>query len=426
MSKLWSYSDGEYGAVIRVYERTPGGPIYIREPDGFGGYERRSLGHRDRDRAKQQAKETALTYMAGSARSGGVPNLRTVLELYHQHRISRFKATTIRRRENQRTFWLALLGGDCSPLEITRERWNRARELRLSGAVNHLGGPVPEAEREPCRPVTVNADLKYLKAAMKWAANWRVGGTGTLRYLLPGSPVKGFELLKQRKPRRPVATLKRFRALRDCGHTMLIHRNGHRVRLPSYFPEILDLCMGTNRRIMAIASLRYEDVVWRQSHADAEPYGAIVWPVRSDKMQEEWRTPMTPMVRAALLRTLEYRYVGGPDREWVFPAPEALEKHVSRGVLWNWLRDAEDLAGLDHQEGGGYHQFRRLWASRRRAAPEVDVARAGGWANVQTVRTYQQTDADAVFDTMLDPEVERCAVGPKLAQELTQGGEQTA
>lgn len=49
-------------------------------------------------------------------------------------------------------------------------------------------------------------------------------------------------------------------------------------------------------------------------------------------------------------------------------------------------------------ERGGYHQFRRLWASERRHLPAQDVAAAGGWRSLQVMRSaYQHADAKTVF-----------------------------
>ena len=57
------------------------------------------------------------------------------------------------------------------------------------------------------------------------------------------------------------------------------------------------------------------------------------------------------------------------------------------------LTRAETLAKLPKLERGGFHAYRRLWASERRHLPDVDVAKAGGWRDLATMkRSYQQPD----------------------------------
>ena len=60
--KCWSRSVGEYGSRVRVFERERGGILYGETSDptlrgGAGGYCKRSLGHRDKDRAVRWAKQ---------------------------------------------------------------------------------------------------------------------------------------------------------------------------------------------------------------------------------------------------------------------------------------------------------------------------------------------------------------------------------
>lgn len=45
--------------------------------------------------------------------------------------------------------------------------------------------------------------------------------------------------------------------------------------------------------------------------------------------------------------------------------------------------------------------LRRLWVSERRHLPAQDVALAGGWRSIQTMRdSYQQASPDTVLDTV--------------------------
>src|SRR2546429_8860487 len=71
-AKCWSHGEGEKGATVAVYERRPGGRLYARafvppRRAGRGGYVRRSLKHRDQDRAKTYALEQAAKLCQGQS-----------------------------------------------------------------------------------------------------------------------------------------------------------------------------------------------------------------------------------------------------------------------------------------------------------------------------------------------------------------------
>ena len=57
------------------------------------------------------------------------------------------------------------------------------------------------------------------------------------------------------------------------------------------------------------------------------------------------------------------------------------------------LGRAEEKARLVKLERGVWHPYRRLWAVERKHLPDVDVARAGGWRDLTTMkRSYQRAD----------------------------------
>jgi len=62
------------------------------------------------------------------------------------------------------------------------------------------------------------------------------------------------------------------------------------------------------------------------------------------------------------------------------------------------LGRAEERAGLVKLDRGVWHPYRRLWAVERKPWPDVDVARAGGWRDLTTMkRSYQRADAATVL-----------------------------
>ena len=73
-------------------------------------------------------------------------------------------------------------------------------------------------------------------------------------------------------------------------------------------------------------------------------------------------------------------------------------KPIGIYVMGRWLMEAERLAGLPKLEQGRWHPYRRLWATERKHVPVQDVAAAGGWNSVETVRrVYQQSDPAGVL-----------------------------
>lgn len=72
----------------------------------------------------------------------------------------------------------------------------------------------------------------------------------------------------------------------------------------------------------------------------------------------------------------------------------------------SWLRRAEELADLEPLEGGLWHPFRRLWATSRKGLPDVDVARAGGWASLEALRQAYQRPDDATILRVVEHDAE--------------------
>ena len=110
---LWSYSAGDYGNTVRVYERTEDGVIYAATSDGDGGEIRRSLGHRDKERAKSYADEQAAKLREGmDDLRGGRPTAGRVFRLYLRHRTPDKAESTRAADKRVLRRWRAFLGKD--------------------------------------------------------------------------------------------------------------------------------------------------------------------------------------------------------------------------------------------------------------------------------------------------------------------------
>jgi integrase len=126
---------------------------------------------------------------------------------------------------------------------------------------------------------------------------------------------------------------------------------------------------------------------------------AILWSSETDKLGFESIAPMSKGARGAIDTYLRARPSLGNAP--LFPGAEDVSKPIHKTVAGYWLVKGEKAAQLDHMERGGYHQFRRLFASERRHLPAQDVAAAGGWRSLQVMRNaYQQADAKTVFSVM--------------------------
>ncbi|WP_425152855.1 tyrosine-type recombinase/integrase [Candidatus Palauibacter sp.] len=403
MGKTWSYSAGERGNRVRVFERTVGGRLYIAiaDPTRPGRYLRRSLGHRDRPEAMCEADEAS----AALRRQGDRLRRRRItwaelFALYARHHVPRLSARGRRTAEVRLEMWARFLGGRNDPSRLTRREWDAFIDARLGGTLDARGRE--RRSRVPMRPGTVCSELAFLRAVCRWGRDWR---TASGRTLLKRDPTRGLAMPPDKNPRRPVADLGRLAATRAVApqvRTRFFWGAYPRGR-PSYLLEILDIVAGTGRRIGAVRQLRYEDL--RMAGTPEQPFGAIRWPAQTDKTGREMIVPVTPTVRAALDRIMADR--PGVGRAYLFPGIRDPAKPVSAKTVDDWLRLAERRAGLEPLDGGLWHPYRRMWATRRKHLPLPDLARAGGWASQQTLQAcYLHDDAETTLRVVLADEDE--------------------
>ena len=399
--KKWKYAVGEKGGMVTVYEREPGGLLYARAFDaslrtGKGGYRRVSLGHRDKERAKAYALDQAAKLQKGRDDiTLGRITLAQLFALYREHRTPRKTPGVQKSDVRQIEMWTRFLGAGKDPNTIALREWETFTDARRSGAIDPRARQVIEGNRKPVRVRSVEIDLKWLKAVLNWGTKWR---TREGRYLLNENPVRGYQILTEKNPRRPVVSEDRYEATRAVSDqvTMEIRWNGKRVGQASYLSDLLDIVNGTGRRISAVCALRYEDL-----RLSDEPYGSIRWPADTDKMGFESTVPISPPVRAAIDRILGER--PGIGAAPLFPSPGDPTESMTRHLADKWLRKAEKLAGLEPQVGSLWHAYRRKWGSERKHLPDVDVAAAGGWKDtVSLKRAYQQADPDTILSVVLN------------------------
>lgn len=348
---------------------------------------------RDRGRAEQWAKATwhrlALKEDIGQSQ---VPRVDYVISLYLEHRSPRHTAIEQQRDERCAELWTRVLGAETDLREISLEMWEGFAEQRLSGAIDPRGNPVPLAEQEQVRPRTVASDQQWLRQVILWAMKRKIGGGKRLMSENPLT-VDEFDIIEDKNPRRPVATTTRYESTRAKSDQikMAVWRERKRVLVRSYLSEILDLIHHTGRRLSSVLALRFGDLRF-----DAGPQGGIRWRAEADKKKKAWNVPINAVARAALNRIMAER--PGVGEAFLFPSSRNPRRPVSKDLASDWLERAERLAELPKLNGSLWHAYRRGWATSRKGLPDVDVAEAGGWSDLTSLKTaYQQPDTDTLY-----------------------------
>ncbi len=410
---LWAVTVGTKPCRVRVFERTKGGPLWLRywDPEKAGRFKWEALKHNDRDKAEAEALEVAARLKRGEKLAAeGATTLATLFVAYERHRTPRKSRTEQKADARRIEMWTRVLGAEKVVDGITLGEWERFIDERRSGVIDARGHSVEEENRRPVRDRVIEADTKWLQLVAGWATKWR-GRNG--RYLLTENPLRGYPIPKERNPRQPVASTDRLEALQKAIGEAVAERDAKRqamMKLPRKdrkrvldpvgdLSEFLDIAAGTGRRLSAVCNLRWEDVILERT--PAAPHGAIRWRAAHDKSGKESTVPIGPQVRAAIDRLRQRR--PGVGEAPLFSHPKDPSKPVTRHEPSRWLQNAEKLAGLEPQKGSLWHAYRRAWATQRKHLPAVDVAKAGGWATVQVVQQiYTQADEETTLKVVLD------------------------
>jgi hypothetical protein len=142
MPKNGSASVGVYGSKVRVAERSPGGALYLLWVDKQGRQQKRSLGHADRRRGKDEA--LAFANQLADDREGAEAAKVTVAMLFDIYELHGLHGRTeTHRREVRRklSMWRTFLGEDgavesLSPADV--ERFVASRRDRTIGPSRRL------------------------------------------------------------------------------------------------------------------------------------------------------------------------------------------------------------------------------------------------------------------------------------------------
>ena len=373
--KCWSRTVGtQRGTRVRVYERTPGGGLYIATWLPGEGQRRLSLGHRDRDRALKQAREIADLRVTGECSVEKPLTLGQLLERYLKEnthaRDGSLKTEGFRKNCAKFAEYLNKWFGEDTPVEqLTPERMEGYVRARRAGRISGRKVRVRSPQME----------LSFLKTAMRWATGVFEDG----KPLLARSPLATYSPPGERDPLRPIITDQTVQALLKVA-----------PQVNSLLPLLIVLMDTTGRRLSSVLGLRWDDFDFDQK--------TIRWRPELDKRRKGWVTPMPAAAESALLDFRSRHPSIGTAL--VFPAPKDQAKPVSKYLASKWLLRAYDLAEVERDPGGVWHPFRRKWATERKRYPLRDVAAAGGWSDTQTLLLcYQQPDEATLREVVDGP-----------------------
>ncbi len=400
--KRWRWSVGPHGASVVVEEVKPGGNVRLAAYDRtISGTRRQSLGFPVRSpsgrllpealkAAKTKAIEVSAAIAGGRAPRGQL-TVGELFALFRREHVSTLQGKHRHETETALELLSNVLGSRFPVASISEREWSLIGKQRMSGQIDVRGQRVPDPDhRRTVGPRTATKTLKVLRTALRFGTGYRTRDGG---FLLDADPTRELKYPKPRNIRRPVADDYVYKRLVEVADRVPMDRYS---RERSYLRELLTLAAHTGRRIGAIVALQWSD--W---HPDGGRYGLLRWRADSDKQDTEWWAPVTSEVREAI--EAHRARLPGLGTAWMFPAPRARGSHIRVDVTRGWLLRAEELARLEHVPGFGWHAFRRGWATKRKHHPLADVAAAGGWTDLKTLRdVYQAADPERIEAAVLE------------------------
>jgi integrase len=368
----WSYKAGEKGRNrVRVYEEQPGGMILAEfyEPGADGALERRariSLGHRDREAAKQYADDLAARF-----RKEGLPapevRLATLFDMYERE-VTPFKSVGKQHHDRgARHLFEQCWGRSTLVKSLDRRDWDRFIRLRRSGQLKpergyHKGGV---GDRQ------IEYDLRFLLGVCNWALTVCEHGEP----LLASNPFRGYPVPSEQNINQPVTKEEDVAAMRAVA-----------AQVDPLCSLYLELAYLTGHRCMAVGSLRWSDVDLAQ--------GTVRWQAAHDKTGFEHVVPLDESV-LELLRTHRKSRLAIGDT-WIFPSPTDPARPISRHLVRDWWQRLEQAAGIPHVTGRGWHSLRRRFATDLDHLPLKQLMNLGGWRTAVSVVRYQKPTTEAL------------------------------
>lgn len=383
----WTRSLGSRGVRVRIHQLQQGGNYYRDVWTPGHGKSRKCLYTSNRDEAEKLGKALLAALLTQETPTPG-PRILTLGSLWDRYRTEApaflDNATTSRDdAESRAEVLLAYFGRDRDVRTLSAVDQAAYTAARLAGGIRcGVKRITPKV-----RARSVEADLVLLHHMLNWAATVREHGVR----LLDGNPLAGVRRVREKNPRRPVATYERFLATRQALQRLANEAENDRERERWIKIELaLVIAEAAGRRIGSVRQLRWEDIDFDQR--------TIHWRAEADKKRYDAVIPM-PESLVEELRSFQRRLgaLGGN----VFPSETDPARAMDRHLFDKWLARAESKAGLKKLEGGLWHPYRRGWATARKHLPIKDVAAAGGWrATASLLECYQQPTNDTILAVM--------------------------
>lgn len=393
-AKAWSVVVGGHGHKVKAVERGKAALISLRWWDSANQCSRwEPLGHKDRTRAEEQARELSAQLLSASlaVRSPRV----TVLELlarYESEVIPHKKPGQAADDRRRVELWEAFIGNrEARAVDFpTIDRFVRERKVGAIKipSVTRLGKP-RKLSKHP-NDTTIGADIVFLQSVFNWSLKVAMPDGSRL---LSENPIRDYQRPKNKNPKRPLATYDRFLAVRAKADEADPQR---------LFGSFLDLIECLGWRVSAVCNLQMTDID-RKPAANA-PFGQIHKRADSDKEGVDVWLPLSESCRVAVDRIIERNPVLGDL--YLFPARR--KRQTDRPAPWSrfYARDllarAEKLADLEPIVGGDFHPYRRAFITARKHLPAVDVAAVTGHRKVESLAPYTQSDAETRWRVMSD------------------------
>lgn len=231
---------------MTAFERISGGPLYLRWWDrSRNNWAPRSLGHRDRDRAEQQARELAGALLAANeAECRGDLTVSDLFGRFEREVTAHAEPRAAAEDRRRIAVWTAYLGATTPMASLDRATLDQFVRARRAGT---LSVPDVKLSAKPSDR-TIGADLEFLRRVCNWAFTVTRGNG---KPLLDAHPLTRYAVPRNANSRRPVATYDRYLAIRE--HADAVDRQ----RL---FGAFLDLVEGLGWRVSALCSLWASDV----------------------------------------------------------------------------------------------------------------------------------------------------------------------
>jgi integrase len=404
----WTVSLGTRGQRVRLFQKRKDG-VYYREVHQPGaGKDRRSLETRDRAEAERLGRQIVAGLMIGVA-----PKVASVIRLGELadafvSESPMFLDNAEHTKADQRTRIAVLrsvIGNERDVRTLTENDVRQYEARRKTGGIRYGRGKVTP----PVRQRSVQSDVKLLKQMLYWACTRTAAGGGRW---LDQNPLQFVRVRGEHDVKRPVASYERFEATQRAMQELQeryeneaqhleseLARGRARARHLSWVRAELALVLleATGRRRGSIMGLRWTDFDFSARR--------VTWVAEHDKRRRTWVVAY-PESFFDTVRSFQRRLgaIGG----YVFHRADDPESPAPPELLSQWIRKAEEHAGLPKLAGGTCHPYRRKWRTERPHHPIKAVALAGGWTDFDTMlRCYDHPDEADVLAVTSEPRKRR-------------------